>query len=623
MEMSTRGKSGLRKWPIFLAIILFSAPVWAQKHEHESSAPAPQHSAPPPPRNNNSGGGGGSNANTPRGNTGTSGASTSHNPYGGTGSSGSSSHNPYGSYGNANNGGEHGGTGTSGSSSHNPYGNYANAPKSGGSAGGAGVGNSSRTNTNERNGAGLNERAGGEARGSNGVTEHGGGNTRGLNERAGGEARGSNGVTERGGGNTRGLNEHAGGNARGLNERGGGAGGGKVVTRADGSRAEFNRGGKPTSVTAKNGAVTRFNSNGRVASIHRGGLTVNRGGRGGRTIVNERADHSRVVSVGAHRGFVEHPFSRGGRPYMRRTYMDHGRYYARAYRGYYWHGHAWYGYTPGYYYGRGFYGWAYSPWASPVVYSWGWGGAPWAGYYGYYFTPYPVYATASLWLTDYMISQNLQAGYEAQQEQDASAGAQSQAQSAPPQQSGGAVVLTPEVKQAIADEVKAQLAAEQTASANPTAVPPNVGGEQTPAALDPTFRTFIVASTLSETGPDGTQCSLSQGDVLTRIDDTPDQNQNVGVLVTGTQRNDCTSGAKLSVGVQDLQDMHNAFNEQIDSGLKTLADNSGKNGLPMAPATNTTQVPDAQVQPDQDAGSDLQQTQQDANQAENQAGQAQ
>jgi len=222
-----------------------------------------------------------------------------------------------------------------------------------------------------------------------------------------------------------------------------------------------------------------------------------------------------------------------------------------------------------------------------------------------------------------MISQNLQAAYEAQQEQAAGAQAQGQADAGPPPaQNGGGVVLTPETKQAIADEVKAQLAAQQTAAATPNAPPP-ASAEQTPAALDPAFRTFIVSSTLSEQTGDGTSCSLSQGDVLTRIDDTPDQNQNVGVLVTGSQRNDCPSGAKLSVGVQDLQDMHNAFNEQIDSGLKTLADKQGKNGIPAAPGTNTTPVADAQVEPDQNAGSDLQQQQQAADQTEAQAGQAQ
>ena len=111
-------------------------------------------------------------------------------------------------------------------------------------------------------------------------------------------------------------------------------------------------------------------------------------------------------------------------------------------------------------------------------------------------------------------------------------------------------VLTPEVKQAIADEVKAEIAAErdaaaaqasapaaaaapaadssQSASATPAEVPPD--------ALNPNLRTFIVADTLNPQLADGTECSLSQGDVLTRIDDTPDANQNVKVLVSGSQK---------------------------------------------------------------------------------------
>ena len=76
-------------------------------------------------------------------------------------------------------------------------------------------------------------------------------------------------------------------------------------------------------------------------------------------------------------------------------------------------------------------------------------------------------------------------------------------------------MLTPEVKQAIADEVKAQLAAEQQSAQAPPparqqqrqrcskrvcdANPP----EETPAALDPAHRTFIVSDVLNETGADG------------------------------------------------------------------------------------------------------------------------
>ena len=33
-----------------------------------------------------------------------------------------------------------------------------------------------------------------------------------------------------------------------------------------------------------------------------------------------------------------------------------------------------------------------------------------------FFAPYPVYPSAAFWLTDYVISQNLQAAYAAQQE---------------------------------------------------------------------------------------------------------------------------------------------------------------------------------------------------------------
>lgn len=110
-------------------------------------------------------------------------------------------------------------------------------------------------------------------------------------------------------------------------------------------------------------------------------------------------------------------------------------------------------------------------------------------------------------------------------------------------------------------------------------------------------------------------CSLSAGDIITRIDDAPDQNQNVGVLVTAAKRGDCPSGQKVSIALTDLQEMHNHFREQIDSGLKTLADNQGKNGLPAAPdaATRPGEVPPP---PADDAVSELNQQQADANQTE-------
>src|SRR5271156_6316891 len=155
---------------------------------------------------------------------------------------------------------------------------------------------------------------------------------------------------------------------------------------------------------------------------------------------------------------------------------------------------------------------------------------------------------------------------------------------------------------------------------NTTPAPPPPPGtpEVVPDALSPTNRTFIVADTLNPQQADGTECSLTQGDVLTRIDDTPDANQNVKVLVSGSQKNDCHSGAQLSVSVNDLQEMHNHFREQIDDGLGEMAKKQGTGGMPAAPAGTTTPKanPEGQAQPDLTAQADLEKQDQQADQTE-------
>src|SRR5262245_27697942 len=52
----------------------------------------------------------------------------------------------------------------------------------------------------------------------------------------------------------------------------------------------------------------------------------------------------------------------------------------------------------------------------------------------------------------------------------------------------------------------------------------------------------------------------------------PDANQNVTVSALSSKQAACPSGAQIMVAVQDLQEMHNHFREQIDAGLKTLAE---------------------------------------------------
>jgi hypothetical protein len=548
--------------------------------------------------------------------------------------------------------------------------------------------------------------------------------------------------------------------------------GSKTVTTAGGNKREVSASGKTTSVTTKSGATAKMGANGKVTSIHSGNTTINHGANGQRSVSTRRADGSRVVTNGRHGGYVEHNFNRGGRSYSRRTYYRDGHAYSRVYgRGYY-HGGYYNHYYPGAYYGRGYYGWAYGGWGAPVAWSWGWGGNPWYGYYGYYFNPFPVYASPAFWITDYLIAANLQAAYAAAaggvavvaesggvqsgisvaaNEQWTDTGTQvapgqtytitgsgvinynQQGAAAGPagangnggcgiapqfpcismigkigpggipfyvgnaktfvapgggelflgvndgvlgdnsgawvaqvipaggngggndgggqqvaQQDqgsggggGGAVVLTPEVKQAIADEVKAQLKAEQDAAAtsgpqgpaaapvsdtssaqnaNPDAPPPAGTPEVVPDALNPSNRTFIVADALNPQLADGSECSLTQGDVLTRIDDTPDANQNVKVMVSGSQKGDCHSGQMVAVSVENLQDMHNHFREQIDDGLGEMAKKQGTGGMPAAPAGSTTSKPnpEGQASPDLTAQADIekQNTQADATEKE-------
>lgn len=525
------------------------------------------------------------------------------------------------------------------------------------------------------------------------------------------------------------------------------------ITRADGSHVSAN--------------VVR--QNGRVRSIQTPGMTINHGMRGERTIVSEHNGRT-LVSTGHDRGYMQRPYlNRGGHEYYQRTYWDGHHSYTRVYREYYYHDVRYYSYAPVYYYQPVFYGWAYNPWAAPVYYGWGWGAAPWYGYYGYYFAPYPVYPTASLWLTDYLLAANLQAAYQAGAAAGAStvattpissdqgqgsglafvplfAGGRTFAQgfsaagsynladdrislgagatasfsfSVPPGQvqivaygiptggyvnnapaevsvngvtdtminqdlggfgvttpaqlllwrksfgagdyvltirSGGfaanvyglwigtsstgpqttasmqsdsepaqpsaganssAVALTPEVKQEIAQEVQQQLAAEQAAAANPQAAPSSA---EVPPALDPRQTIFVVSSSL-DVSADGQECGLTSGDVIDRLDDTPDANQDVRVRVRSSKRSDCAQGAKVLVPVQDLQEMHNHFREQIDSGLQALAAKGGTGGLPKAPDTRTSSGEVAPPQPDPNVDRSLQDQQHQADQTESQVGQ--
>lgn len=395
-------------------------------------------------------------------------------------------------------------------------------------------------------------------------------------------------------------------------------------------------------VSLRGGGSASIRPNGQIRSINRNGMHISRGLNGSRHIESMH-NGARVVSTGRGAGYVQRAYVvRGGHTYYSRTYYYHGAYHVGVYRGYYWHGHAYYGYYHPYWYHPAFYGWAFNPWPAPVYWGWGWGGAPWYGYYGGYFAPYPVYPSAAFWLTDYLIASELQAAYAAQQAAAANAAANAAAANAPANnapadqqqqdngdaqasvQNSGSVTLTPEVKEAIAEEVKAQLAAQQAQAQQPASsgtqqassgAQPAPASDEAPPALDPAQRTFVVDTDLT-VNADGQECQLTSGDVLTRLTDTADSDGNVNASVQGSKAKDCAAGKMVAVSVDDLQEMQNHFQQQLDDGMKQLAAKQGTGGLPKAPDTATTASDVPPPPPDQSAGKTIDDQQAQADQTE-------
>lgn len=372
-------------------------------------------------------------------------------------------------------------------------------------------------------------------------------------------------------------------------------------------------------VSLKGGGTAHIRPNGQIRSVNRNGMQIQRGMHGGRTVVSTR-NGARVVTVGRRGGYVQRAYvTRGGRSYYSRTYYYHGAYRSGVYRGYYYGGRPYYGYYPAYYYRPAYYGWAYNPWPAPVPYAWGWGGAPWYGYYGPYYEPYPVYPSAAFWLTDFMISATLQAAFEAQANAwlvpNAGDGmlVAGPVPMAPPE----TAKLSPQVKQELADEVKAALAVEQADAAKGKS--DSSGGSapsnDAPPALDPKFRTFVVSSDLSLVA-DGDECPLSQGDVITRTTETPDDDGNVNVKVVASTKSDCAVGKEGPLSTDDLQEMYNHFREQLKDGMGELAKKQGTGGLPKAPDTTTVDGDVPAPPPDKNAEKTLQDQQSAADQAE-------
>ncbi len=317
-----------------------------------------------------------------------------------------------------------------------------------------------------------------------------------------------------------------------------------------------------------------------------------------------------IVVNHAGRGYLERPYMFRNQAFVHRTYYVNGVAYARIYRPYMYRGVVVNVYMPSRYYAPAFYGWAYTPWGAPVVYSWGWAGTPWYGYYGGYFTPYPVYASPSLWLTDYFLAATLQAAY---QERMAAAAANA------PDQNIAATPLTPAVKQSIADEVHWQIALERTERQTGLETPSDPGSSGITRMLSEPH-VFVVSSALDVTSA-GQECPITEGDVLQLNGPTPAEATTADLVVLASKGLDCRRGSLVSVGLADLQDMQNHMRETIDQGLVELQSKQGTGGLPALPAAAVTAPVETSFaatapQPDAQIAAELRQQAQDADNTE-------
>jgi hypothetical protein len=388
---------------------------------------------------------------------------------------------------------------------------------------------------------------------------------------------------------------------------------GAAATRPGGASGTANHasfGGHPAPANshemhAANGAAVRTRADGTRSDVHdpHRGMDIHHGLNGNRRVSVERADHSRIVAERGGRGYVQHPYMYHGREFGHRTYFEHGRAYDRFYGRYGWHGRYYDVYAPRGYYAYAFYGYAYAPWAAPVPYAWA--PAPWYGPYGYYYAYYPVYPAPAFWLTDFVFAASLAAAYDAGQNAGAPGASLAPETNrfpllaqfsevigdlivSPAEAATASPALSPGIKQQVADEIK-QLVQQEGDDSKANGSSQDAGADSVMKLLgDNRPHVFVAGSDLDLVAASGSECDISQGDVL-RVASLPagDADTVSAAILASKGNKECPANSSVTIALTDLQDMHNHMRESIDDGLSELQKKQGTGGLPAAPAGAT------------------------------------
>jgi hypothetical protein len=321
-------------------------------------------------------------------------------------------------------------------------------------------------------------------------------------------------------------------------------------------------------------------------------------------------------------GVVEHPLKPG---YFSRTYVRGGRVVDSRVYGQ--HSFTRFGRTftyqsfvPAVAFAPAYYAWAVRPWPTAVTYQWGWEKERWYAAYGDYFTPYSDYTSLDLWVTDYVISQNMRASYqnwqadtytdtdsasgEAAQPGDAPSSASSESetpsasdpaatsdQTPPPQ--AAPPPITPEIKQQLNTQIKLKLREREKTTGE--------SANDGPGALKPGHTLFRVNAPLDvPSDTPGRVCSLGPDDYIERTGEM-DNNGNVPVEVKLSAISDCGTGLVTRVSENDLEAMDSEQDEQLTGAMLAASKKMGPKGLPKAPAATPLLVSAGQTPADANA----------------------
>jgi hypothetical protein len=380
--------------------------------------------------------------------------------------------------------------------------------------------------------------------------------------------------------------------------------GGSVYRGSSGREWQVDQSGHLTRYS-KAGLEANFGNRGQLTQAHikhkDGEMQISRGVSGYRHVEAVRSDHSRLVSLGNKHGYVERKID-GRKNYVTRSYVTNGVASARVYRTANYQNISYYQYVPAAYYSPAFYRWTGKKWSTPVVYTWDWSGDAWVTADSTYFKPEHSYRSASMWMTDYLLSENLKLAFEPKDPSP-----DQQADSAPTD-NGSMKSVTPAIKQALAVQLANQLdemEAESKLASTFGAAPPSDTDQKPPSVLDPQQRFLVVAHSMDITTSAGVTCSLTGGDIIIRTDNNINAANKVAVNVMSNKAGDCPASASAEVELAALQEQSNEMRVQMEAGLNEMNGQQNAGKFPNIPHFTPRAVPEGEAVADDKAPSEL------------------